>query len=137
MSYKSIFLILWAGFLLIGCEESSSEEFQYFDIKSQLTNLYLDGYDGYFHTDWDIINTTDQILGGWEIQVRVVTSSYQIETGIFFQHDTHILPGDTTRFNNNIMFHRDSENIFPISLSVPDTTIRSWKVFYTRGIVFN
>ena len=137
MSYKSIVLLLLAGFLLIGCEESSAEEFQYFDIKSQLTNLYLGGYDGYFHTDWDIINTTDQILDGWEIQVRVVTSSHQNETGIFFQHDIHIAPGDTARFDNNIMFHRDSENIFPITLSVSDSTIRSWKVFYTRGIVFN
>ncbi len=134
---KTIFVIASIVFILSGCEEEAAARFDYFDIDAQLTNLMIGGYDGYFITDWNIINNSDQTLDGWEITVRVITASYQHETGIFFRHDVNIAPGDTIGYTNNILFHRDTENLYPITLSVPDTTLRVWDILSVQGLIID
>lgn len=127
-----------AAIIIFGCdEEHNAGEFDYFDIDVQLTNLTIGGYDGYFVTDWNIINNTNQTLDGWEITVRVITASYQHEVGIFFRHDVNITPGDTIGFTNNILFHRDTENLYPVTLTVPDTTLRVWDILSAQGLVID
>ena len=134
---KTIFATASIVFIFYGCEEQAAARFDYFDIDAQLTGLVLGGYGGYIITGWNIINDSDKTLDGWEITVRVVTASYQHETGIFFRHDVNIAPGDTVGYTNNILFHRDTENLYPITLSVPDTTLRVWDILSVQGLIID
>ncbi|NOZ04695.1 MAG: hypothetical protein GXO92_08895 [FCB group bacterium] len=126
-----LFVFLWT----LGCEDENISTNTYVEIDASVQRIELGGYDGYIVTDWEITNTSDKVISGWEIRVRVVTASYQSEEGIFFNHDVRLQPGETELYTDNILFHLDADNMYPIMLKNDDTSIRLWDIVEIKGIV--
>jgi hypothetical protein len=121
--------------LIAGCQREEVETVTYVDLEAQVRRITLEGYDGYIITDWEITNPTAQEVSGWEVEVRVVTVSNQTEEGLFFNHEAPLAPGESRLFVDNILFHLDADNMYPVTLKYDDHGIRSWQVLQVRGLV--
>ena len=99
MLIKVRYIIFLFGLLIFfSCEdEVSSSSRNYVPIEAQLWGLEFQGYDGYIVADWEITNTSDLNISGWEVHTVITMINDQIETGLFFRHDIDISPGDSVR----------------------------------------
>jgi len=73
-------------------------------------SITLNGYDGFITFDWDIMNTSNNDVDGWEIKVHLESTDGLHYYGIFFDHDAMVVAGDTVRFYNNILFYVDESS---------------------------
>ena len=88
-------IFLFTLLIFFGCEdEVSSSSRNYVPIEAQLWVLEFQGYDGYIVADWEITNTSDLNISGWEVHTVITMINDQIEKGLFFRHDIDISPGD-------------------------------------------
>ena len=134
--------------LISGCETIEIYRPEFVEIVGIVRGHYIGGYDSLMTTDWEIINTSEVTITGWEIEVQVAfPDTYYvnddgslliindtISSGFFFQHGIEI-PSDSSQiFNNMILFRQDAESLFPVFLETNSKTLRSWDVLETRGI---
>ena len=65
-------MFLFALLIFFSCEdEVSSSPRNYVPIEAQLWGLEFQGYDGYILADWEIKNTSDLNISGWEIHAVI------------------------------------------------------------------
>lgn len=122
-------------FLTVGCDRHTSPVVTTVDIDAIVRNIDLGGYDGYITFDWDVINSSDRDISGWEISIHLETSDQKAYQGIFFNHETPLSVGDTIRFTNNVLFHVDANNVYPVLLESNALGIRNYGVNYRHGII--
>ena len=118
-----------------GCEDEMTPLASYVPIDAQLWGLEFQGYDGYIVADWEISNTADVNISGWEIHIKIVMINDQIEEGLFFRHNVTMAPGDSARFAGNVFFHRDAVSIYPVALTTDNEAMKSWDITTIRGLV--
>jgi len=122
--------------MFFSCEdEVSSSSSSYVAIEAQLWGLEFQGYDGYIVADWEIANTSDYNISGWEVHTVITMIDDQIEKGLFFRHNVSISAGDSARFNGNIFFHRDAVSIYPVTLTSDNTAMKHWEIISIRGLI--
>jgi len=122
--------------MFFSCEdEVSSSSSSYVSIEAQLWGLEFQGYDGYIVADWEIANTSDYNISGWEVHTVITMIDDQIEKGLFFRHNVSISAGDSARFNGNIFFHRDAVSIYPVTLTSDNTAMKHWEIISIRGLI--
>ncbi|MEC9274033.1 MAG: hypothetical protein VX680_05030 [Candidatus Neomarinimicrobiota bacterium] len=122
--------------MFFSCEdEVSSSSSSYVSIEAQLWGLEFQGYDGYIVADWEIANTSDYNISGWEIHTVITMINDQIEKGLFFRHNVSISAGDSARFNGNIFFHRDAVSIYPVTLTADNDAMKHWEIISIRGLI--
>lgn len=129
-------IFLFTSLIFFSCEDevyySSSN---YISIEAQLWGLEFQGYDGYIVADWEIANTSDYNISGWEVHTVITMINDQIEKGLFFRHDISISPGDSIRFDGNIFFHRDAVSIYPVTLAADNAAMKHWEITSIRGLI--
>jgi len=129
-------IFLFTSLIFFSCEDevyySSSN---YISIEAQLWGLEFQGYDGYIVADWEIANTSDYNISGWEVHTVITMINDQIEKGLFFRHDISISPGDSIRFDGNVFFHRDAVSIYPVTLTADNAAMKHWKITSIRGLI--
>ena len=59
----------------------------------------------------------------------------QVEKGLFFRHNISISPGDSTRFDGNVFFHRDAVSIYPVTLTSDNDAMKYWEIISIRGLI--
>jgi len=129
-------IFLFTLLIFFGCEdEVSSSSRNYVPIEAQLWGLEFQGYDGYIVADWEITNTSDLNISGWEVHTVITMINDQIEKGLFFRHDIDISPGDSVRVDGNIFFHRDAVSIYPVTLTTDDGAMKHWEITSIRGLI--
>ena len=122
--------------MFFSCEdEVSSSSSSYVSIEAQLWGLEFQGYDGYIVADWEIANTSDYNISGWEVHTVITMIDDQIEKGLFFRHNVSISAGDSARFNGNIFFHRDAVSIYPVTLTADNDAMKHWEIISIRGLI--
>ncbi|MEC8838526.1 MAG: hypothetical protein VYA09_00065 [Candidatus Neomarinimicrobiota bacterium] len=122
--------------MFFSCEdEVSSSSSSYVSIEAQLWGLEFQGYDGYIVADWEIANTSDYNISGWEVHTVITMINDQIEKGLFFRHNVSISAGDSARFNGNIFFHRDAVSIYPVTLTADNDAMKHWEIISIRGLI--
>ena len=104
MLKKVRYIILLCSVLIFSsCEDAvSPAPTSYVPIEAQLWGLEFQGYDGYIVADWEVTNTSDSNISGWEIHTVITMLNDQVEKGLFFRHNISISPGDSTRFDGNV-----------------------------------
>ena len=128
-------IFLFPLLIFFSCEdEVSSSSRSYVPIEAQLWGLEFQGYDGYIVADWEIKNTSDVNISGWEVHTVITMINDQIEKGLFFRHDIDIAPGDSVRINGNVFFHRDAVRIYPVTLTTDDGAMKHWEITSIRGL---
>ena len=132
--HKILLLVILAIFM-VGCEDEMTPLASYVPIDAQLWGLEFQGYDGYIVADWEITNTADVSISGWEIHIKIVMINDQTEQGLFFRHDVTMAPGDSARFAGNVFFHRDAVSIYPVALTTDNAAMKSWDIITIRGLV--
>jgi hypothetical protein len=84
-SKRKILLLIVLLFFMWGCEDEMTPLASYVPIDAQLWGLEFQGYDGYIVADWEISNTADVSISGWEIHIKIVMINDQSEQGFFFR----------------------------------------------------
>ena len=137
MLKKVRYIIFFCGAIIFfSCEdEVSSSSSSYVSIEAQLWGLEFQGYDGYIVADWEITNTSDYNVSGWEIHTVITMINDQIEKGLFFRHNISIAPGDSVRFDGNVFFHRDAVSIYPVTLTTDNNAMKNWEIISIRGLI--
>ena len=97
--------------------------------------LEFQGYDRYIVADWEITNTSDYNITGWEVHTVITMINDQIEKGLFFRHNISIAPGDSMRFDGNVFFHRDAVSIYPVTLTTDNNAMKHWEIISIRGLI--
>ena len=69
---------------MVGCEDEMTPLASYVPIDAQLWGLEFQGYDGYIVADWEITNTADVNISGWEIHAKITMINDQIEQDFSF-----------------------------------------------------
>ena len=129
-------IFLFTSLVFFSCEdEVSSSSSSYVSIEAQLWGLEFQGYDGYIVADWEIANTSDYNISGWEVHIVITMINDQIEKGLFFRHNVSISTGDSARFNGNIFFHRDAVSIYPVTLTADNDAMKHWEIISIRGLI--
>ena len=129
-------IFLFALLIFFSCEdEVSSSPRNYVPIEAQLWGLEFQGYDGYIVADWEIKNTSDLNISGWEIHTVITMINDQIEKGLFFRHDIDISAGDSLRVDGNVFFHRDAVSIYPVTLTSDDDAMKRWEITSIKGLI--
>ena len=72
--HKILLLVILAIFM-VGCEDEMTPLASYVPIDAQLWGLEFQGYDGYIVADWEITNTADVNISGWEIHAKIGRAS--------------------------------------------------------------
>ena len=122
--------------MFFSCEdEVSSSSSSYVSIEAQLWGLEFQGYDGYIVADWEIANTSDYNISGWEVHTVITMINDQIEKGLFFRHNVSIAAGDSAHFNGNVFFHRDAVSIYPVTLTADNAAMKQWEIISIRGLI--
>jgi len=122
--------------MFFSCEdEVSSSSSSYVSIEAQLWGLEFQGYDGYIVADWEIANTSDYNISGWEVHTVITMINDQIEKGLFFRHNVSISAGDSARFNGNVFFHQDAVSIYPVTLTADNAAMKQWEIISIRGLI--
>ena len=134
-SKHKILLLGILAILLVGCEDEMTPLASYVPIDAQLWDLEFQGYDGYIIADWEINNTANVNISGWEIHTKITMINDQIEQGLFFRHDVTMAPGDSARFAGNVFFHRDAVSISPVALTTDNAAMKGWDIITIRGLV--
>ena len=137
MLKKVRYIIFFCGAIIFfSCEdEVSPSSANYVPIEAQLWGLEFQGYDGYIVADWEITNTSDYNVSGWEIHTVITMINDQIEKGLFFRHNISIAPGDSMRFDGNVFFHRDAVSIYPVTLTSDNDAMKYWEIISIRGLI--
>ena len=137
MLIKVRYIIFLFGLLIFfSCEdEVSSSSSSYVSIEAQLWGLEFQGYDGYIVADWEITNTSDYNISGWEVHTVITMINDQIEKGLFFRHNVSISSGDTAHLNGNVFFHRDAVSIYPVTLTADNDAMKHWEIISIRGLI--
>ena len=137
MSKKVRYIIFfYSAIMFFGCEDEVSPSLtSYVPIEAQLWGLEFQGYDGYIVADWEITNTSDYNVSGWEIHTVITMINDQIEKGLFFRHNISIAPGDSMRFDGNVFFHRDAVSIYPVTLTTDNNAMKHWEIISIRGLI--
>ena len=137
MLKKVRYIILLCSVLIFSsCEDAvSPAPISYVPIEAQLWGLEFQGYDGYIVADWEVTNTSDRNISGWEIHTVITMINDQIEKGLFFRHNISIAPGDSMRFDGNVFFHRDAVSIYPVTLTTDNNAMKHWEIISIRGLV--
>ena len=126
-------ICFYSAIIFFGCEDEVSPSLtSYVPIEAQLWGLEFQGYDGYIVADWEITNTSDYNVSGWEIHTVITMINDQIEKGLFFRHNISIAPGDSMRFDGNIFFHRDAVSIYPVTLTTDNNAMKHWEIISIR-----
>lgn len=129
-------IFLFTSLIFFSCEDevyySSSN---YISIEAQLWGLEFQGYDGYIVADWEIANTSDYNISGWEVHTVITMINDQIEKGLFFRHNVSIAAGDSAHFNGNVFFHRDAVSIYPVTLTTDNAGMKQWEIISIRGLI--
>ena len=129
-------ILLFSTLLFFCCEdEISPSSTSYVPIEAQLWGLEFQGYDEYIVADWEITNTSDYTISGWEIHTVITMINNQIEKGLFFRHNVNMSPGDSMRFDGNVFFHRDAVSIYPVTLTKDDGAMKNWEIISIRGLI--
>ena len=129
-------ICFYSAIIFFGCEDEVSPSLtSYVPIEAQLWGLEFQGYDGYIVADWEITNTSDYNVSGWEIHTVITMINDQIEKGVFFRHNISIAPGDSMRFDGNVFFHRDAVSIYPVTLTTDNNAMKHWEIISIRGLV--
>ena len=129
-------IFLFTSLIFFSCEdEVSSSSSSYVSIEAQLWGLEFQGYDGYIVADWEIANTSDYNISGWEVHTVITMINDQIEKGLFFRHNVSISAGDSARFNGNVFFHRDAVTIYPVTLTADNDAMKHWEIISIRGLI--
>ena len=129
-------ICFYSAIIFFGCEDEVSPSLtSYVPIEAQLWGLEFQGYDGYIVADWEITNTSDYNVSGWEIHTVITMINDQIEKGLFFRHNISIAPGDSTRFDGNVFFHRDAVSIYPVTLTSDNDAMKYWEIISIRGLI--
>ena len=129
-------ICFYSAIIFFGCEDEVSPSLtSYVPIEAQLWGLEFQGYDGYIVADWEITNTSDYNVSGWEIHTVITMINDQIEKGLFFRHNISIAPGDSMRFDGNIFFHRDAVSIYPVTLTTDNNAMKHWEIISIRGLI--
>jgi len=129
-------ICFYSAIIFFGCEDEVSPSLtSYVPIEAQLWGLEFQGYDGYIVADWEITNTSDYNVSGWEIHTVITMINDQIEKGLFFRHNISIAPGDSMRFDGNVFFHRDAVSIYPVTLTTDNNAMKHWEIISIRGLV--
>ena len=129
-------ICFYSAIIFFGCEDEVSPSLtSYVPIEAQLWGLEFQGYDGYIVADWEITNTSDYNVSGWEIHTVITMINDQIEKGLFFRHNISIAPGDSMRFDGNIFFHRDAVSIYPVTLTTDNNAMKNWEIISIRGLI--
>ncbi|MFQ6605154.1 MAG: hypothetical protein ACE5D8_06320 [Fidelibacterota bacterium] len=133
---SSIKLLIPTLILFItACEKKTGEVHSTVPIESAIRHIELEGYDGLIKFDWDIMNTSDHPVDGWEVKVSLVTSDSLQYTGVFFDYDAPLEAGDTLGFNQYVMFYIDANSVYPIRLRSDVIGLHSLTTLYTWGII--
>ena len=137
MLKKVRYIILLCSVLIFSsCEDAVSPTLtSYVPIEAQLWGLEFQGYDGYIVADWEVTNTSDSNISGWEIHTVITMLNDQVEKGLFFRHNVSIPPGDSTRFDGNVFFHRDAVSIYPVTLTSDNDAMKYWEIISIRGLI--
>tara|TARA_Y100000590_G_scaffold231884_1_gene261237 strand:+ start:185 stop:601 length:417 start_codon:yes stop_codon:yes gene_type:complete len=129
-------ICFYSAIIFFGCEDEVSPSLtSYVPIEAQLWGLEFQGYDGYIVADWEITNTSDYNVSGWEIHTVITMINDQIEKGLFFRHNISIAPGDSMRFDGNVFFHRDAVSIYPVTLTTDNNAMKHWEIISIRGLI--
>ena len=129
-------IFLFTSLIFFSCEdEVSSSSSSYVSIEAQLWSLEFQGYDGYIVADWEIANTSDYNISGWEVHTVITMINDQIEKGLFFRHNVSISAGDSARFNGNVFFHQDAVSIYPVTLTADNAAMKQWEIISIRGLI--
>ena len=129
-------ILICSAIIFYSCEdEVSPTSTSYVPIEAQLWGLEFQGYDGYIVADWEITNTSNYNISGWEIHTVITMLNDQIEKGLFFRHDINMSPGDSLRFDGNVFFHRDAVSIYPVTLTSDNNAMKHWEIISIRGLV--
>jgi len=129
-------IFLFTSLIFFSCEdEVSSSSSSYVSIEAQLWGLEFQGYDGYIVADWEIANTSDYNISGWEVHTVITMINDQIEKGLFFRHNVSIAAGDSARFNGNVFFHQDAVSIYPVTLTADNAAMKQWEIISIRGLI--
>ena len=134
-SKHRILLLVILAIFIVGCEDEMTPLASYVPIDAQLWGLEFQGYDGYIVADWEITNTADVNISGWEIHTKIIMINDQAEQGLFFRHDVTMAPGDSSRFSGNVFFHRDAVSIYPVTLTADNAAMKNWDIIKIRGLV--
>ena len=129
-------ICFYSAIIFFGCEDEVSPSLtSYVPIEAQLWGLEFQGYDGYIVADWEITNTSDYNITGWEVHTVITMINDQIEKGLFFRHNISIAPGDSMRFDGNVFFHRDAVSIYPVTLTTDNNAMKHWEIISIRGLI--
>ena len=129
-------IFFYSAIMFFGCEDEVSPSLtSYVPIEAQLWGLEFQGYDGYIVADWEITNTSDYNVSGWEIHTVITMINDQIEKGLFFRHNISIAPGDSMRFDGNVFFHLDAVSIYPVTLTTDNNAMKHWEIISIRGLI--
>lgn len=134
-SKRKISLLVGLLLFMWGCEDELTPLSSYVPIDAQLWGLEFQGYDGYIVADWEITNTANVNISGWEIHIKIVMINDQSEQGLFFRHDVTMDPGGRARFAGNVFFHRDAVSIYPVTLTADNAAMKNWDIITIRGLV--
>ena len=134
-SKRKISLLVGLLLFMWGCEDELTPLASYVPIDAQLWDLKFQGYDGYIVADWEITNTANVNISGWEIHIKIVMINDQSEQGLFFRHDVTMDPGYSARFAGNVFFHRDAVSIYPVTLTADNAAMKNWDIITIRGLV--
>ncbi len=137
ITIKRLLLLLLVMLMSLGCEDESLPPRRYIDIDAKLLQLTLEEYGGFIIGDWNITNTSDYTIDGWEIRVKLIITPNQPENGIFFHHKAEMTAGANVEFYDNILFHKDANSIYPITLESSNAyiTTNSWDVVSVKGVI--
>ena len=129
MLKKARYIILLCSVLMFSsCEDAVSPTLtSYVPIEAQLWGLEFQGY--------EVTNTSDRNISGWEIHTVITMLNDQVEKGLFFRHNISISPGDSTRFDGNVFFHRDAVSIYPVTLTSDNDAMKYWEIISIRGLI--
>jgi len=137
MLKKVRYIIFFCSAIIsFSCEDEVSPSLtSYVPIEAQLWGLEFQGYDRYIVADWEITNTSDYNITGWEVHTVITMINDQIEKGLFFRHNISIAPGDSMRFDGNVFFHRDAVSIYPVTLTTDNNAMKHWEIISIRGLI--
>ena len=75
-------ILICSAIIFYSCEdEVSPTSTSYVPIEAQLWGLEFQGYDGYIVADWEITNTSNYNISGWEIHTVITMLNDQVEKG--------------------------------------------------------
>jgi len=134
---KRLLLLLLVMMLTLECEDESLPPRRYIDIDAKLLQLTLGDYGGFIIGDWSVTNTSDYMIDGWEIRIRLTTTQNQSENGIFFHHKAEMTPGASEEFLDNTLFHKDANGVYPITLESSNAylTTNGWDILSVKGVI--